>query len=514
MVDRARGPAGLLGRAGVRRALLLGPLLLLIFLEPVKATTDPDYWWHFRTGQYIFETRSVPTADLFSYTAAGRPWIAHEWLTELLFYLVSLPFGYLGNVVLYGFLGVATGLVVYATCRRWGLGELASALLMTWSSAMAEPMFNVRPQIITALLVAVLVWLLVRYRQGEPRALWLIPPLFALWVNLHGGYIIGLALLGLMLAGEGATWLLRYRLDRPVAPLRPLFGVTALAGLATLLNPHGFEAWRYPFSYLGTGNASMMYVGEWQSPSFHELIFLPFAAGLLAAILVGIGRRPLGIAEALWTVALAFLGLQSGRNVMLVAVVVVPLIGARLAADVPALRGSLAAWRKPAVLVATSLCVLTIAVATTVRQASLSGLQLGREPSVRNYPAGAVDYLQAHPVVGNLFNEYGWGGYLIYRLYPERRVFIDGRIDVYGDSFAKKYLDVVVLHPNWQTILHEYDVRIALVQPESPLAVTLGSDSAWQRVYQGDDGALFVRNGPPGARPGGATAALSTGPAR
>lgn len=479
----------LAGRRGLV-ALILAPLLLLVFVQPFEVLTDPDYWWHVRTGQYMYQTRSIPFADFYSYTAAGRPWVAHEWLTELLFYLVAAHVGYVGNVVLFGLLGALTALAVYAMCRQRGVGELASAVLMLWSTAMAAPALNVRPQVVTTFLVALLALLLTRYGNGHSRALWPLPLIFLLWVNLHGGYLIGLALLGLAVVGSAFPDGLR----APRPPPRSLLAVSALSGLATLLNPRGLEAWLYPFSYFGKGNASLKYVAEWQSANFHDPSTLVFASSLLLLVALGVARKPLGTVEVLWTIALTLLALQSMRNIALYAAVVLPLIGARLQHEWPAFRGSLVAWRRPFLLALICLALLVVVAATSISRLSKTTPQIGWLPNDAGYPRGAVDYLVAHDLRGNLFNVYGWGGYLIDRLYPERRVFIDGRIDVYGNSLGKQYDLVSNVGPGWQAVLDRYQVRIALVQTGTPLAAALAVDHHWRETYGDSVAELFVRS--------------------
>src|SRR5437763_2678888 len=231
---------------------------------------------------------------------------------------------------------------------------------MLWAAAMAMGSANVRPQVVTPFLLAACALLLTLYKQGHARALWPLPPLLALWVNLHGGDVIGLVLLGLTVPGEA----LARALGRPAAPLRPLLAVTALAAAATLLSPHGLEALRYPFSYVGSDNAMMRYIVEWQSPDFHRPELLIFAASLLLAIVLGVGRRPLGPTEALWALLLALMGLQSVRHIALYGIVVTPLLGARLRAEIPALGRSLALWRRPRLLAITwplvALCMLRL----------------------------------------------------------------------------------------------------------------------------------------------------------
>jgi hypothetical protein len=476
--------------AGLRAALPLVPALFLIVSLHVFVKTDPDYWWHVRTGQYIYETGTLPRGDIYSYTVANQPWVTHEWLTELLFYQVQRQFGYVGNVVLFGVATALAWLTVYASCRRWGVGGLGATLLMLWGFIMAMGSVNVRPQALTTLLLAISVLLLTRYKQGHVRALWLMPPMFAVWVNLHGGYIIGLVLLGLTVVGEGLALACR----RPAAPLRPLLAATVLSAAATLLNPHGVEALLYPFMYAGSENAMMRYILEWQSPDFHDAHKLFLASSILLTLALGLARRPLGVTEAFWALAFALLALQSLRHIPLYAVVTLPLLGARLQAELPAHVRSLVARHRSrlVVLVAGSLIGCCVALALMATQEGLV-VQLGSEPSAATYPAGAVDYLRTHISEDNLFNDYYWGGYLIYQLYPERRVFIDGRSDVYAERLMDRYAAVQQLKPNWRQVLDEHNVRLALVKKDSPLDVVLGIDEGWQELYVGEVERLFAR---------------------
>lgn len=482
-----RGWPRLLGSWGLRVALLFAPLLMLEVGRIFSAVTDPDYWWHVRTGRYIYETGTLPRVDIYSYTAAGRPWITHEWLTELLLYMVYQQFGYVGNVVLFSLIGVLTWAVVYATCRRRGVGDLGTAVLVLWGAVMAMGSANVRPQALTTLFLAICMLLLTLYKEGKRGAIWLMPPLMALWVNAHGGYVIGLAVLGLSIVGE--------ILRRPAAPLRPLVLAAGLSAAATLLNPHGLEALFYPFTYAGTSNASMQYIMEWQSPNFHNPYFLIFfGGGLMLAIMLGVRRQPLEVTEALWALAFSLMALLSARHIQLYAVVLVPLLGARLQAEVPAFRRAMSVLKGRRLLAVTCL-VYFIGALSMVRwtRRGSTPLQLGREPSAATYPSGAVEYIQSNDLENNLFNEYKWGGYLIYHLYPQQRVFVDGRADVYGDELIDKYVDVSRLRPRWREVIDENDVRMALVEKASPLAVVLGQDTRWREVFVGEVERLFVR---------------------
>jgi len=472
------------------RYILLAPLLILVAVWPFIRQTDPDYWWHCRTGQLIWQSRALPQGDPFSYTAAGAPWTMHEWLSETLMYLVESRVGYWANAALFGLMGAGTALLIYLTSRLWGLGELPGAILMLWGFTLMAGSHNVRPQAFTAVLVAAEAYLLTRYKTGNRRAIWALPALYALWVNVHGGYVIGLALLGLAVVGE---WLAARR-GQPAAPIRPLLVATALAVGATLVNPYGVRALLYPLGYAGTGNASMRYIQEWQSPDFHQAGFVTLAVGLAALMAVGVGRRPLGMTETLWALLTAMMSLLSVRHIQLFGIVAMPLLGARAQAEVPALRRTLAAWRRPGLLAVLWPVVAVALLAGIVRQGpEEASLQFGRAPSAVGYPSGAVAYLQEHHPTGNLLNHYGWGGYLIYSLYPGTPVFIDGRADVYGDAHMDRAMTLERLRPGWDEILEQYDVGLVLMPSESPLVTVLERDRGWATLYTGEIETLLRR---------------------
>lgn len=495
-------------RASVRLAChpflwLVAPMLLLVGARYVFAPTDVDYWWHVRTGQLIAETGALPRVDVFSFPSAGQPWVTHEWLTQLVFFLVEEHLGFVGNVAIWSLAGAGVWLAVYATARTRGLGEPAAIVLAMWGSAMAFSITAVRPQVLTALFLAITGLLVTRYKLGGRRALWALPALFAVWVNLHGGYVIGLVLLGLTLAGESVAHLL----GRPAAPLRQLGTVTVLSAAATLLSPNGLEALWYPFTYTGTGNASMRFIAEWQSPDFHESGFVVFGASLLLATLLGIWQPAsgrLGPTEALWALLFSFMALSSLRHIPLYAIVVMPLIGARLAHELPWLARPLRTWHRPwLVLVAWPLLAAT-AIALAVRAEGNVGAQLSRTPSAHEYPTGAVQYIREHRLTGRLFNEYQWGGYLIYQLLPDLPVFIDGRADVHGDAFMSRYVRVTRLQGDWRQTLEDYDVTLMLIQRDTPLDVVLAGDPRWQELYGGPVERLYARRDAPTAESGAA----------
>jgi hypothetical protein len=476
-------------------ALLLAPVVLILTAWCAFLPTDPDYWWHVRTGQLIAEQHSIPRSDPFSFTAQGNAWVDHEWLTELTQYVVQQQIGYVGNVLVFGAVMALTGLAMFRTCRVWGLGQLPSILLVLWAFGMSLPSAGVRPQTVTRLLLALSALLITEYvRNGSNRKLWVLPPLFALWSNLHGGFIIGLGLLGLASVGQIISW----RIGRTTASPWPLVAVTAVSVAASLINPQGLDALLYPLPYL-KGNSSLTFISEWQTPDLRQPAFYPFAASVLVAMLIGWARRPLGVVHILWGLVFGLLALQSIRNISLFATVGMPLIGARLAAEVPLLRRTVADWSHAGRMVALVSIGLTLSVGlwSAAEIGRGNALQVGREPSTRDYPSGAVEYVETHPMVGNMFNQYEWGGYLIDQLYPRYRVFMDGRPDVYGDALVEEFDRIDRASPGWNQALASHDVGFVIVRRDAPLAAALENEPGWRRAFEGPVERVYVRAGDP-----------------
>jgi hypothetical protein len=473
-------------------------VLAFVAAWPVLAPTDPDYWWHTRTGQLIVESGAVPTTDPYSFTAAGQPWVAHEWLTEVLFYVVQHQFGYVGNVVLIALLGCLAAVLLFVTCRLRGVGDLASVVLVLWAFGMSLGSYGVRPQTTTRVLLTLAALMVTLYRlRRDWRWLLPLPPLFVLWVNLHGGFAIGIGLLGLTLLGEAIE---AWRRERTWRRLWPLAITVAACVVATLLNPNGLAGSIYPLAYLPEAIGGLHFIAEWQPPDPRQLSFAPFWLSLLLALALGLARRPLGIVELLWGLAFSVLALQAVRNIQLYATVVTPLLGARLACEVPAFGRKVTEWRNPRRMATLWTLVGVLCAGLFLARFDQLGdwpVQLGPEPDARAFPVGGAAYLRDHPRPGNLFNQFEWGGYLIYANYPAQRVFIDGRPDMYGNALFNDYVDVISLQPSWRAILNAHHIDLVLVDRDGPLATELAQDPAWNEVFAGPVERLFARRFPP-----------------
>lgn len=484
-------------------SILILFFVLLLALSLQNRVTDTDLWWHLRTGQWIVEEGRIPYTDPFSFTMAGRPWIAHSWLAEVGMYLLYRYVGAFSLPLLRSLLQVgAWGLLLKMLLERWPRlwGNLGLVLAGLVASA---KYWLVRPNTVSLALFVIVLYLWYLYKGRGRHRLWLLPPLLALWANLHSGYIYGLLLLAVLLAGEllaGRRWPDPLALERK-RWLR--FGLYSLLCLpAVLLNPYGPRLLLYPFTYyFGQITLHTHFVGEWLSPDFHEfsnILFLLLLLGLIAAL--AWRRGALGPAETLAVALFLALALNSIRA----AGVAIPLLVWSLAGVLgqgvaarpsPARRG---AWRPPTQTTVwlwyggTLLLVVVLLAGMGYEYAAWGSTNGFLEESP--YPRDAIATLEALPSSARLFNTYNWGGYLIWKLYPQHLVFIDGRADLYGDELFRDYLKIDRASPDWSELLvQKYQVDTVLCEQEGPLATVLAASQDWTAFPAGEQAVIFRR---------------------
>src|SRR4030095_12889271 len=257
------------------RRILLTVLGLNIFLTLIRPIDDPDIWWHLRTGQQILHTRSVPHTDIFSYTAAGKEWIAHEWLSQTLMYIVYTLSGWIGLIVLSSL--ITTAIFLYLARHCAAPTQVVVVVSIISEAAALVVLRNPRPRLATLLFTAVVFIMLRTYVRDDGKRLWLLPVIIAIWVNLHAGYPLGLVLVLL------ATVALLP--DRNTRRVRHVLVVFVLCIVAVTANPQGVKMFVYPFAtQFSSVQASL--ISEWNAPNFNERDTLPFLFLLLTLIAV------------------------------------------------------------------------------------------------------------------------------------------------------------------------------------------------------------------------------------
>src|SRR6266496_1138806 len=231
------------------RALLGSVFLLVIFAAAAQPVTDPDFWWHLKTGQYIIATKTIPHTDIFSNLRFGSEWVTHEWLSEVFIYSVFHALGYSGLIVVFSILITAAFWIAYQRCRKRGVHPYVAGLALLLGAGATMPTWGVRPQMFSLLFASVFISFLDRYlRREEMPSIWWLVPLMILWVNMHAGFALGLVLIALAVVGLLLDWFLLRddSFTEAWRRTRRLFGLLIICVAAVCLNPNGARLFSYP----------------------------------------------------------------------------------------------------------------------------------------------------------------------------------------------------------------------------------------------------------------------------
>lgn len=500
-----------------RRGLGVQALLFLVFAgvvfafvarvgDPTHPFLDTDLWWHLANGRYIL-AHGIPSQDVYSHTAVGHVWVVHEWLSDVAFYILYQLGGLRILVLVTAAAVTAAMILVYRSLRRGGLGNGTAVLLAMVLFIAAVPSFGARPQVINFLLTAVLIAILLDHRRNPTAGIWWLLPGFVVWANLHSGYLVGVGLLAVFTLGEALQAALprmaALRQDG-IAPLsrgdlRRLWALVPLGFVAGILTP---ATYRTLFFALGTLSSSNIqsFITEWFSPDFHQvqgkallLCILVLVGGLLAT------RRAAGTAASdptfvllgLSTLALA---LTSQRHVPIFAAAAAPLLGGAASGLLAAIGIGPRRLRRPTPgMVRANVGILLILaslglfyVATNLRTSVIDGVVSAVEPE------SATNWLLANHPPREMFNNYSFGGWLVWKAYPDYPVFIDGRIEVYGDQVFGDYLQVEGLSDNWQQVLDRHHVRTLVITPGDRLTLVLPRNG-WKLVHSDPVALVYSR---------------------
>jgi hypothetical protein len=462
--------------AGWRAPLVAGALVFAAVLATGdRLLRDPDILWQATLGRWIVAHRAVPVADMFSFTMHGAPWRSSQWLSLVIYGEVQAYGGWTANVVVAA-LAVGAAFALLARFLLARLGVVPVAIILPVAAAIAWPQLFARPHVL-ALPVAV-AWMAALLSAAERRT---SPPLAALalmtlWVNLHGGFVLGLALIVPVAldAVAGAE-----RDARPRLAARWLvFAGLALA--ASWISPYGWHSLGAARAVLDLGEALQM-LGEWRPLDLGRPGALQIAAMAALALMFATGAR-LPPFRALLVVGLLFLALAHRRNADVFALLVPMIVAAPLTAQFPRLRAADANWPRLAALAAFGLIAI----------AMVAAAGRGYRPPAYFAPAGAVAALRQEGAK-RVFNDYNFGGYLIAQGVP---VFIDGRAELYGADVLRRYDSAVRLRrpDDFLGWLDAHRIDATLLSPRVPAARLLDHMDGWRKVYVDNVAVVHVRD--------------------
>ena len=468
----------------IQDALFVGILIAISVQGAGLLNGDGDLGRHITIGNYIINNGRIPTRDIFSHTMPGEQLVPHEWLAQLTLSSLHTWMGLTGVVLLIAVLIAATFTLTYQAMLRRNVIRILALLIAILAAFASRLHWLARPHIFTFLFTAIWAYQL----ENEKSKVWLFPLIMLVWANTHGAFIVGFVIWGAHMAG----WLWEYLRKQSTKEIGVKLVIIGAASFAvTFVNPAGWHLWGTSISYLGNQFLVDQTV-EYQSPNFHNWSTWPFlimlALGILASGSGGKWRPHESILFAGWTV----MSLYSARNIPLFAIITAPYLGTAIQATIEKI-SILQQFDQRISRVENNLK----GIFWPVLAISLLIIASYTQPSTANqfdsnkFPVKAVDWLKANPQKGKMFNNFIWGGYILYRMWPQQTVFIDGQTDFYGEALAREYTQVMSLDEGWEAVLEKYDVSWVIVQPSKPLVKVLQDEMGWIMVYHDDTAAIL-----------------------
>jgi len=493
--------------------IIVSSFLLFLIADPLISCFD--IWWHMKTGELIFNGQ-FPKTDIYSFTAFGKPWILHECGSELIFYLAHRIMGIPGLILLKSFVCALSFGITFRVMLAKQVNILVSFLFTLIIILGTASSWTVRPHLFTDLFLVLVFFIYTRFRHcQETRILRWLPALFCLWINLHGGFVIGFVFLAVCIVCELTSTLTarQNNTSLSLSAIRSLTFYTLLSFLACFFNPNTWKGVAYPLLYIGDKMPSN-FITEWVPSSLGNHIEF---VGIIFLIIMGLAwnRKKLFLYETGLLVVFTYFAFSATRHISLFALITAPIIAPLWQDIIPNAFMKFKSVFKPSSSlffqkieaycidrsnsffhlekrlkyhpIPIVLIVLAVLAAATGWGGSYFGIKADR------YPGPAVLYLKKEIPKGNIFNQYAWGGFLIWHL-PEKKVFIDGRLDVYQKEFSEPYTTVINLEEGWQKILTLYNISTILVNKKTILSrFLLQVSDEWRLVMDDDTTTLFQK---------------------
>lgn len=495
--------------------LLFWVTTILIFFLVTRTPTDPDMWWHLRSGQEMIQQHQILLKDFFSYTKFGTIWINAFWLSDILLFLIFKAGGYFLLTLFSSIILTATLSLIYAYAK--GPWLLKTFLILAASFSVAS-FGGIRPQLFSFFLLSILIIALNQTTRNHEYKPWPYLIIFILWANLHGGFIWGLLYFLAFLCGKFFNFLVDHDNSLSLSEVRKLSELFVLSTISTLINPSGIYLWKLPFY---TISVSMFNIGEWASPDFHQINLQPMLFFIFFYLIsLTVVRKSVDFSNIFIFIGFSYMAFDAQRSIPLFLIVGFPILSDafteffnNLFSEIPKInhffpninsdsqnqlnfedgknldpkiterhiKGS-GAFRT---LINLTL-VSVLAIFAIIRTYSLSSPTL----IYKDYPLGAVNWIQLNKPAGPIFNSYNWGGFLIWNL-REYPVFIDGRADIYGNEFLLNWLNAANGTNAGIKLLNQWNVKLVLLEPNWPIVQKLQLQG-WRVIFKDSKSILLA----------------------
>lgn len=489
-------------RSGLRAKAFYIFIGLIVLGSSFSKIADLDFWWHLKTGQIILQQKAFLYHDIYSFTAAGREYIDHEWLFQVIQYVTYSLVGPAGITLLKSLILILIYCVNASVLQKNNISPFLSTGVLILSISGALIRFIERPEIFTTLFLILTYVIIDSYlRNGQRRILFILPLLYLVWANTHAAVILGLFLQMTFLAGLLIESKLK-KLNYPVyyslqsSQLKTLAIFFGLSLLITGVNPYGYRMLKVPFELTRIIDSGILKNQEWQQPS---PILLPFFyVCLLFTFIVHITQfRRLHVIHFLFAAFLGYISLKYVRNVGIFCMMMPILVAPSL--SVLASKTNVVRWG-------------TIGAAVGLLFILLRAYPFEFGMGEASYfPNQIVRFTKEENLQGHMLNSYGFGGYLIWTLFPERKVFIDGRNEVYLPLLKRLHKESADSR-GWNKLLADYKIEYALlnyvddlervteidrnqktVVYYEPFTSTRFPRNRWALIYWDDDGMVLIK---------------------
>jgi tetratricopeptide (TPR) repeat protein len=477
-------------------------------LFSLQKISDPDFWWHLKTGEWIWQHKAIPYVDPFSYTFKGAEWINYEWLFHALIYPIYQVSGVGGLIVFQTIIVLLIFLVLFFACREVdGGNRWLSIIILFMTLLVACGRFSARPQIISFLLLALYLFLLILHQKEKITArrlmLFLIPA-HILWVNVHGSFLLGIFLVGAYALGRFVPLALSHHRDlKPIfqdKQLRSLMLLCLLLVASSLVNPYTYRVFLVPVK-TAVAEEALRSISEWTPVDIRTLGLFVVDYTMWFRVLFIIGAASFlirldnlkKVEHVVIFTLLSYMAFKHIRFCAEFALVTTPMIINNLAQFQWRVRRW--QWFFPLPL----LILMLFSINSVKELVSLKRLGLG---IWTNYPEITVNFLKEHNVRGNIFNDYGYGGYLIWHLWPNIPVFIDGRTPtIYDQDFLWLHSMAEQKKEVWEKVVERYGIEIILIndyreEGYAKFPKWLDDSKNWMLVAFDDVSSLYMKRGP------------------
>jgi hypothetical protein len=472
-------------------------LFLLVFLGalmsgPTMLNIDGDLPRHLLVGKVVLETGVAPTQEIFSYVYENKPYTPHEWLADVIYYVLYLLFGLNGVVLLASLLIAITFGLIYSEASRQNDRPFLTFLLMMLGAFVTSIHWITRPHLFTMLFLAIWIILIDRLCRGTAVKLWVFPALVLFWANIHAEFIAGFLVLFAYIAG--CVWQILFQGSKTaLKTVKHLLTITLSSFTVSLINPVGLRTWDVVVGYVNN-RYLLSRIVETQPPDFTQAEYFPLLLLLgIAAFLLVTKRDLFAPAHYFLLAGFGLMSLLSARNAHL-AGVVFPFVLSRALAGIKSFKSFERLEATIRRMDSQSTGILGVTVSALLITALVIAGPLGKlnryEPAV--FPVEAVQWLESNPQSGRMFNAFDWGGYILFHLWPDQKTFIESQTDVTGEA-TQKYERVITLQDGWQDIFDEYDITWALIPPDWPLATEL-LRQGWETAYQDQTALILVKD--------------------